>query len=134
MIISRQLFSEEQTRATLRSCWHEISQAFVDGQTLHLQVRKERRSDAANRRMWAMLRDISQQVDWHGKKLREEEWKDVFTAALKAQKVVPGIDSGFVVIGASTKVMTRAEMVSLQELMEAFGATHGVQFLSQKDK
>lgn len=75
-----------------------------------------------------MLRDVSQQVIWHGQKLADSEWKDVFTAALKRQKVVPGIDGGFVVLGTSTKIMTIAEMSELMELMEAFGAENNVRF------
>lgn len=78
--------------------------------------------------MWAMLRDLSQQVVWHGQKLHEAEWKDVMTAALKRQKVVPGIDGGFVVIGARTSKMPVAEMCELIELVEAFGTQQGVRF------
>lgn len=75
-----------------------------------------------------MLRDVSQQVIWHGQRLLDTEWKDVFTAALKRQKVVPGIDGGFVVLGTSTRNMTVAEMGDLMTLMEAFGAEKGVRF------
>lgn len=39
-----------------------------------------------NARMWATLTDISKQVEWHGLKLTNEEWKHVFTATLKGQK------------------------------------------------
>ena len=88
----------------------------------------EMRSQAQNRRLWAMLRDVSQQVIWHGQKLHDTEWKDVFTAALKRQKVVPGIDGGFVVLGTSTSRMTVAEMGDLMTLIEAFGADKGVKF------
>jgi NinB protein len=86
------------------------------------------RSLRANARMWCMLSDVSKQVDWHGQRLTKEEWKDVFTAALKRQKVVPGIDGGFVVLGSSTSRMTVAEMGDLMTLMEAFGAQQGVRF------
>ena len=75
-----------------------------------------------------MLTDVSRQVIWHGQRLSKEEWKDVFTAAMKRQKVVPGIDGGFVVLGSSTRRMTVAEMGELMELMEAFGTQQGVQF------
>lgn len=81
-----------------------------------------------NARMWAMLTDISNQVDWHGNKLSKEEWKDVFTASLKRQKVVPGMDGGFVVIGARTSTMTIAEMSDLIECAMAFGSQHGVRW------
>ena len=90
------------------------------------------RSQEQNRRMFAMLTDVSRQVVWHGQKLSKEEWKDVFTAALKRQKVVPGIDGGFVVLGSSTRRMTVAEMGELMTLMEAFGAQHDVRFTAQE--
>lgn len=86
------------------------------------------RSQEQNKRMWAMLRDVSLQVVWHGQKLHDTEWKDVFTAALKRQKVVPGLDGGFVVLGTSTRTMTVAEMGDLMTLMEAFGSEQNVRF------
>ena len=86
------------------------------------------RSLEANKRMWAMLSDISEQVDWYGNRLAPDEWKCVFTAALKRQKVVPGLDGGFVAIGSRTSQMSVVEMTELMELMTAFGAERGVQF------
>jgi hypothetical protein len=41
---------------------------------------------------------------------------------------VPGIDGGFVVLGQSTKKMSKAELGELMELIEAFGAQRGVRF------
>ena len=86
------------------------------------------RSLEQNRRLWAMLRDLSRQVDWYGRKLSDEEWKSVMTAAMKKQDVVPGVDGGFVVLGQSTSKMTKGEMSELQELIEAFGAQQNVKF------
>ena len=86
------------------------------------------RSLNQNRMMWANLEDIAQQVVWYGVKLTKEEWKDVLTAALKKQKVVPGIEGGFVVIGARTSKMTVSEMTELIELSTAFGTQQGVKF------
>lgn len=82
--------------------------------------------------MWAMLGEIADQVEWHGQKLIDTEWKDVFTAALKRQKVVPGLDGGFVVLGTSTRKMTKQEMGELMTLMEAFGAERGVTFADER--
>ena len=78
--------------------------------------------------MWANLEDIAQQVVWYGVKLTKDEWKDVLTAALKKQKVVPGIEGGFVVIGARTSKRTVPEMTELIELSTAFGTQQGVKF------
>ena len=96
------------------------------GGALVVTVKPETRTLAQNARLWAMLADVSQQVVWHGRKLADEEWKHVFTAALKKQDVVPGLDGGFVILGQSTSKMTRREMGDLQTLIEAFGAEHGV--------
>lgn len=80
-----------------------------------------------NDRMWAMLREL-EPVNWHGHFLKDYEWKDVLTAGLKRQKIVPGIDGGFVVIGSSTRRMTKLEVSELMELIAAFGTEHGVTF------
>lgn len=79
-----------------------------------------------NSKLWAMLGDVSRQVDWYGRHLSPWAWKDIFTAALKKQDVVPGIDGGFVVLGEHTSRMTKAQMSELLELMMAFGANHKV--------
>lgn len=92
-----------------------------------VEVKQKTRSVPQNSRMWAILSDISKQVEWHGRKLSEEEWKIVFTAALKRQTAVPNIDgTGFVVLGYQTKKMTTDEMNELQELMSAFAVEHNV--------
>lgn len=84
------------------------------------------RSLEQNARMWAQLADVARQVDWYGTKLTAEEWKDVFSAALKKQRAVPGIDGGFVILGQRTSKMTKGEMADLIELMNAFCAERGV--------
>jgi hypothetical protein len=81
-----------------------------------------------NAKLWATLGELADQVEWHGQKLTAAEWKDCLTAALKKQKVIPGIDGGFVVLGSSTSRMSKAEMSELLEFAIAFGAQHGVEF------
>ena len=79
-----------------------------------------------------MLTDVSNQVIWYGQTLTAEEWKHVFTAAFTKQRVVPGIEGGFVALGQSTSKMTKAEMAELQTLIEAFGAQQNVKFTAQE--
>ena len=98
------------------------------GQRMVLEIKPSTRSLEQNARLWVMLTDISKQVDWYGRKLSPDDWKHVFSAALKKQDVVPGLDGGFVVLGLSTSKMTKAEMCDLQTLMEAFGTEKGVRF------
>jgi hypothetical protein len=92
------------------------------------EVKPKTRSLEQNARMWAMLSDVSRQVEWYGKKLTPDAWKCVFSASLKKQDVVPGLHGDFVVIGQSTSQMTIREMTDLMELMSAFGAERGVRF------
>jgi hypothetical protein len=108
--------------------WPLLKSMLMAGQRVVVEIKPETRTLAQNARLWAMLTDVSKQVDWYGRKLSEEEWKHVFTASLAKQDVVPGIDGGFVVLGKSTSKMTKPEMSELQQLIEAFGAQQGVRF------
>lgn len=89
-------------------------------------IKEPTRTNLQNAKLWPMLQDVSKQVDWYGNKLKPEEWKDVFTAALKREKVVPGIDGGFVVLGQHTSTMSKRVFAELVELIYAFGAENGV--------
>lgn len=91
-------------------------------------LKEEARSDPQNRRMWAMLRDISSQVVWHGQKLHSEDWKHIFGASVEKQRAVPGLDGGFVVMGISTRGKSKAWFSDMFEVMEAFAAEQGVKF------
>ncbi len=82
-----------------------------------------------NAAMWAALTDLSEQVDWYGRRLSPHDWKAVMTASLKKLEVVPNIDgTGFVALGQSTSKMPKREMSDLLELIHAFGAERGVIF------
>ena len=93
-----------------------------------LEFKAPRRTLAQNDKLWGMLTDISRQIVWHGQKLTPEDWKDVFMAALRKAKMVPGIDGGFVPIGIRTSDLSKEEMSELFALMDAFAAQHGVEF------
>lgn len=93
-----------------------------------VEIKPQTRSLEQNAALWAMLADVSRQVDWHGQKLTPEDWKHVFSASLKQQRAVPGLDGGFVVLGQSTSKMTVREMSDLMEVIIAFGAERGVRF------
>ena len=127
--INLTLFEPVQAhKALTQTIWPLVKANLIAGRRMTIDVKPETRSLAQNARLWAMLGDVSKQVDWYGRKLSPTAWKHVFTAALTKQDVVPGIDGGFVVLGKETSKMTRAEMTELQELMEAFGAQQGVRF------
>ena len=102
-----------------------VSEA-ADGMVV--EIKEPTRNTSQNAKLWAMLSEVSQQVDWYGRKLTPENWKHVFTASLSKQDVVPGIDGGFVVLGKATSSMSKREFAELIELIYAFGAERGVQF------
>jgi hypothetical protein len=123
------LINPQQAHAIMSSLWAScIKPALNAGQRLVVEVKPETRTTEQNSRMWAMLGDVAQQVDWYGKKLSPEDWKTVFTAALKKCQAVPGIDGGFVVLGLSTSRMSKQELSELMELIAAFGAEREVVF------
>lgn len=103
------------------------------GVPLRIGVGEPTRSLEQNDRMWALLTDVANQVQWpvDGKlqNLPPEDWKHVLSAGLKReQRVAQGIDGGFVILGQRTSKMSKREMGDLMELICAFGAEHGVEW------
>ena len=123
------LFNPVQAHQSITQTWMDYIKPFlVAGHRLTLEVKQQTRTPPQNSLMWQLLTDISKQVDWYGNKLTPEEWKTVLSASLNRQKVVPGIDGGFVVLGLRTSKMTIAQMTEMIELCYAFGTQQGVKF------
>lgn len=94
-----------------------------------VEIKPATRTTEQNARLWAMLGDVSRQVEWYGKKLDPEDFKHIFTASLRKLSVVPNIDgTGFVALGLSTSRMSKRELGDLMDLIAAFGAERGVQW------
>lgn len=104
----------------------EAVKAAPDGYIV--EVNPETRNLSQNSLLWALLTDMSKQIDWYGQKLTQEEWKDVMSAALKKQKVVPGIEGNFVVCGQRTSKMNKKEFATMIELIYAFGTQQNVKW------
>lgn len=95
-----------------------------------VEIKATRRSTDQNSKLWAMLTEFSQQLPWHGVKLRPDDWKLLFLDALKRElRIVPNLEgTGFVNLGQSSSDLTKAEMSDMIELMFEFGSRHGVKF------
>ena len=98
-----------------------------------MAVVETRRSLSQNDKLWALLADISDQVQWpvdgEMQWLTREDWKTILTAGLKReQRIAKGIWGGFVMLGHPTSRMTKAEFSELIELIQAFGAEHSVRW------
>lgn len=93
----------------------------------------ELRTGEQNKKLWALLTDISKQVEWevngHKCYLDNWDWKDIFTAALRRHhRLTNGIDGGFVILGMHTSRMTKSEMSDLFDIIMAFGNEKGVKW------
>lgn len=132
MTYTATLYNAQQAQSTLSDIWPKVKAYLTAGHRLELVIKKEKRSNEQNKKLWATLGDISRQVDWYGDKLSPVDWKVMLTASLRKQRAVRGIDGGFVVLGESTSKMDKAEMSELLELAMAFGAQKGVQFAVQE--
>jgi hypothetical protein len=93
-----------------------------------VEFKAPKRSLPQNDRMWLMLTDIAQQVEWHGLRLTPDDWKLIFLDALKREvRAVPNIDgNGFVNLGRSSSDLSKAEFSDLMELISAFAAQRNV--------
>lgn len=115
----------------LARLWPEIKAMVIRGLqagTVIISLGREKRSLSQNAKLWPMLEDVSKQLTIQGEFVSKEDWKQVFTAALRKQKIVPGIDGGFVVLAMSTSKMEKATFSMLIELIYAHGAENGVRW------
>ena len=116
----------QQGHTVLMGLYDWLKPFLVAGHGYEITAKPMKRSSAQNAMMWSCLGDVARQVEWYGKKLDAESWKDMATAALRQQRVVPGINGGFVVLGQRTSKMTVKEMVELIDCLHAFGTDKGV--------
>ena len=96
-------------------------------------IKKNRRSVSQNSMMLALLGDISDQVEWHGQRLSKKDWKWIFTAAIRKQRMVPGIEGGMVYLGEPTSGMSKQEMADMLDLIMSFGSDHDVVWSDQPE-
>lgn len=123
--MSRQVYTLVHQGARQRA-----AQAVLAAPEGHVVIISEsKRSLEQNAKLWPLLTEVSRQVDWYGKKLAPEDWKNVFTASVRKLEVVPNLDgTGFVALGQSSSQMSKREFSELIELIQAFGAERGVEF------
>lgn len=100
-----------------------------------VEFKQAKRTLDQNARMWAMLTDVAQQVKHHGLHLSAADWRLVFMEGLKREmRIVPNLDgTGFVNLGRSTSDLSKSEMADLMDLIEAYGAQHGVVFHAKSE-
>lgn len=119
-----------RTPAQVRMACGEAEAYVKQGHAVALSCRKlDTRTLEQNARLNAMCQDVSRAVIWHGQRLSKDDWRHMFVASYrKGQRAVPGIDGGFVVLGASSRDLSVAECSDVMEIIAAFGAEHGVKW------
>jgi hypothetical protein len=124
-------------REMIRANMDSFVRKHWDGLSLRITIEpyEERRTREQNDRMWGMLDDVSHQCKLvvNGKLVwaTKDDWKEVFTAALRQhQRTAEGVDGGVVLLGARTSKMGKREMGDLMELVGAYGKEHRVVFWS----
>lgn len=100
---------------------------------LILVIKEMTRTLDQNRKMWPLLKDLSDQVTWFGNKYDSDDWKDLITAMVakakkQEQRMAPGLDGGVVMFGQRTSKMTVRQMVEVIEAIYWFGTQQGVNF------
>lgn len=125
---------EDNFRRALDHAEALLAEQFRKGrEALEMALREPKRSLDQNAKLWCLLEDIACQCTLliNGEKCTatREEWKTVFTAALKREsRIAMGIDGGVVMLGHSTSKMRKAEFSELIELIHAYGSENGVQW------
>lgn len=111
-----------------------IRQLPVDSKRpLILDVKESTRTAQQNRKLWPLLKDLSDQVLWFGNKYDSDDGKDLITAMVakskrQEQRMAPGIDGGIVMFGQRTSKMTVKQMVEVIEAIYWFGTQQNVKF------
>ncbi|MFN1150178.1 recombination protein NinB, partial [Serratia liquefaciens] len=87
---------------------------------LILDIKEMKRTAEQNRKMWPLLKDLSDQVVWFGNKYDTADWKDLITALVaktkkQEQRMAPGLDGGVVMFGQRTSQMKVGQMVEVIE-------------------
>ncbi len=125
----------DNARPRMAAAWQAACRFLELGQAVKVTVDevKPTRTLDQNAKLWAVLTDISRQVEWHVdgrmQKLEPEDWKDILSAGVKkSQRVAAGAEGGFVMLGQRTRRMKIGEMVELIEFALWFGTEHGVKW------
>ena len=117
------VLNNDQARATVAG-WAQKAPAGT-----RVEFKKAKRTLDQNSLMWSRLTEIARQVEWYGEKLTAEDWKDVFSAALRKARIVPALEgTGYVQLGFHTSDMSKEELSNMLDLIDCFAAERGVIF------
>lgn len=122
-----------ETPEQMRQCLHHINATAHEymrrGQPIEIRVRtKSAQSWDQLKRLNAMCGDMAKQADWHGHRLSKDEWRHLLVAVLRQdQRQIPGANGqGFVLLGGSSRELSRKETSDAIEMLYALGSERDV--------
>lgn len=99
-----------------------------------VEVREPRRTLPQNDRMWAMLTDISHAKPL-GRRHTPDDWKAIAMNACGWEcQFCEGLDGRPFPIGFRSSQLTKSQMTTLMDWLQAFGDEHGVQWSEPERK
>ena len=135
MIQIRCINAQQAHAAMTAQLWPAIKgRLLAGGRPLTVEVKEEKRSDAENRLLHALLGHISKTQEWAGKKRDIETWKRLLTAAWcratgEQVELLPALDGhGVDIVFRRTSQLTRKECADLIEFIFAWAAEHDIAF------
>lgn len=100
--------------------------------TFVVMIRARTRSIEQNKAQWPILTAFSEQLEWpvNGRmvKMTPEEWKDVLSAAFKAEttRLAMGLDGGVVMLGQRTSEFRHEQFSQWLEFLNATAVDRNV--------
>jgi len=128
--IRARLVNPQQGHALLTRVFAELKPWLFAGHGFEILVRPRKRSLGQNALLHAMLRHLSQNQEWAGKKISVDAWKRLFMAAwLRTRgepvEFLPALDGhGVDIVFARSSELSEGECRELLEYVFAWGAEH----------
>lgn len=93
-----------------------------------VEIKEPKRTLDQNSKMWAMLKDLSEQVELNGTHYDPADWKTMCMHGLnKEMRFAPSLDGkGFIPLGYSTHKLSVNKMKDLIEFIYFYGSQHQV--------
>ena len=115
------------------NCLKALSEA-PDG--TRVQINGPKRSHIQNSKLWAMLTDVSNQLEHGGRHYDPASWKSIFLHAFgRETKFLPALDGkSFVPIPQSSSDLSVKEMSDFIEFIYSEGLQRGVAFSDSEPK
>ena len=134
------LWEPVQAHAALMTAWKWIKPLLMAGHRLTLEVRPEKRSDAENRLLHALLTHIARSQEWAGKTRDVEVWKRLLVASwLRARgesvEILPALDGhGVDVVFRRTSDLSKSECAELIDYINAWATEQGIYLPAQGER